>query len=212
MTKTTDVVGRTAPAAGLRDKKKLRTRQQIRDAAMRLFGTHGYTQTTVAAIAREAQVSHTTFFRYFASKEAVVITDDLEDARVAASEAIRPGLDHFGLLRELVTAHYRLAMADPWASNDDRMALIRSEPGLREAYQIESDAAFSRVTDFFADYLGVPVDDRNLQVFVAAAGGVIFHVLDREHFDPHQDDMLAGLLDSFDLLERGLPVGDDSRG
>lgn len=48
---------------------------------MRLFEKQGYAGTTVEQIAREAEVSHTTFFRYFSSKEQVVLSDDLDDVR-----------------------------------------------------------------------------------------------------------------------------------
>ena len=112
---------------------------------MRRFARHGYAQTTVEQIAREAEVSHTTFFRYFASKEQVVIGDDLEDARAAAMNEIPPGLGHFDLLRTMVRAQYRIATADPWASSVERMRLIQSEPALRMAYQIESPTPRSSV-------------------------------------------------------------------
>ncbi|ROZ88949.1 TetR family transcriptional regulator [Gordonia sp. OPL2] len=207
MATPTTTPGTTGPGRriGLREKNKMRTRTAIRDAAMRLFAEHGYNQTTVEQIAREAEVSHTTFFRYFSSKEQVVLSDDLEDARDEALAAIPPGLGHFGLLRRLVTDLFRIGTADAWASNAERMRLIQSEPALRTAYQIESDRAISEATDFFAEYTGTDPDDLRLRVFIAAAGGVMFHFA-RAADDVLDDDLLSTLLGAIDLLEQGLPL------
>lgn len=60
---------------GLRARKKAKTRLAIEDAALALFDEQGYEATTVEEIAAFAEVSTTTFFRYFPTKAEVVLSD-----------------------------------------------------------------------------------------------------------------------------------------
>ncbi|MCT9007687.1 TetR/AcrR family transcriptional regulator [Streptomyces sp. NPDC054766] len=79
---------------GLRERKKDETRRGLREAAGRLFAEHGFAHTTVADIAAEANVSERTFFRYFDSKEALLLPDGIElFARIEAAFLARPDSD-----------------------------------------------------------------------------------------------------------------------
>ena len=127
-------------------------RQEIEHAAWRLFAARGYEAATVDDVAREAGVSRRTFFRYFSSKEDVVVgtTDALaedvlaglatrprrEPPLVAIHRALRPvlvsRLDDAGeagaiirLLRESRTL--RRAMLERHARMEERLAALIAE-------------------------------------------------------------------------------------
>ncbi len=65
----------TPAANGLRERKKRKTRESIQREAMRLFQQQGYEETTIEQIAAAVDVSPSTFFNYFPTKEDVVLYD-----------------------------------------------------------------------------------------------------------------------------------------
>jgi AcrR family transcriptional regulator len=87
---------RAKPTAAARplplpERKRQLVRQEIARAAWLLFAERGYEDTTVEAIARAAGVSRRSFFRYFSSKEDVVVgTSDALAEDVLAAFARRP--------------------------------------------------------------------------------------------------------------------------
>src|SRR5258706_15202091 len=84
-------------AEPLRERKKASTRQALEAAALRLFGRNGYDATTVEQIAEAAEVSVRTFYRYFDSKDAVLLyrfehVPELLDEALAARDLSTPTL------------------------------------------------------------------------------------------------------------------------
>jgi AcrR family transcriptional regulator len=73
---------------GLRESKKLQTRQAIAATGMRLFVTRGFDHVTVGEIARETGVSEKTVFNYFPTKEDIFF-DEVPERLEALTDAVR---------------------------------------------------------------------------------------------------------------------------
>ncbi len=88
---------------GLRETKKLRTRQEIADKAMELFALRGFDRVTVAEVAAAAGVSEKTVFNYFPSKEDLFFDEApaREQALLGAIRGRAPGESIIDALRRL---------------------------------------------------------------------------------------------------------------
>ncbi|MGW0860389.1 TetR/AcrR family transcriptional regulator [Streptomyces sp. NPDC002690] len=73
---------------GLRERKKLRTRETISEVAIALFLEHGFDQVSVADVAAAAEVSKPTLFRYFPTKEDLVV-QRFADHQDESAEVVR---------------------------------------------------------------------------------------------------------------------------
>lgn len=107
---------RTRPL-GSRERRRIRTMREIQTEALRLFGARGYDNTTIEQIAAAADISPRTFFRYFPTKEDVVLWDEY-DAVIEDSLAQRPAGETPG---ELMRAITREAIAWQYARDPDRL-------------------------------------------------------------------------------------------
>src|SRR5690242_6445621 len=122
----------TAPGRpGLRERKKARTRAAIREHALRLFREQGYAATTVDQIAEAADVSPSTFFRYFPTKEDVVLQDDLDVLAIGAFEAQSPDLSPVAAFRAAARQAFAALDEDDLAKLRETARLTLTVPELR---------------------------------------------------------------------------------
>ncbi|MEU6478935.1 helix-turn-helix domain-containing protein [Streptomyces sp. NPDC047017] len=120
---------------GRRERKKAATRQALADAALTLFLERGYDAVGIKEIAEAADVSTTTLFKHFPSKEALVFDQDadLEAALISAVRDRPPGTPVTAALREHVLRS-RLFAPEGTAEIAVFRELIRATPAL-SAYQ-----------------------------------------------------------------------------
>jgi AcrR family transcriptional regulator len=75
---------------GRRERKKSRTRQDLVEAATKLFAAQGFSNTTIEQITELADVSTRTFFRHFASKEEVLFPQRYHTDALLSAVADQP--------------------------------------------------------------------------------------------------------------------------
>jgi AcrR family transcriptional regulator len=195
---------------GLRERKKARTRASIREHALRLFREQGYQHTTVEQIAEAAEVSPSTFFRYFPTKEDVVLQDDMDTRMVEALERQPPGLGALAAFRAAareVVAGYSPADIKQFSENT---ALTMSVPEIRARAIDEFARTIGVMSEALAKRAGRPADDLAVRTMAGAIIGVTMSVRLpwEESWSGGQDihEMFARLDRALALLEAGLPL------
>lgn len=121
------------PLPGRRERKKAQTRRLISDAATRLFTERGFDGVTVKEIADAADVSPTTVFAYFPTKESLVFDEgpDQEEHLVAAVRNRPPGQDVLDAIEaHLLAERLTYDHADPQVRAF--LAMVEATPALRE--------------------------------------------------------------------------------
>ncbi len=191
------------PTAGLRERKKERTREMIRAHALRLFATQGYDATTVQQIIAEVEVSESTFFRYFPTKGDVVLTDDFDPVIVAAFQRQPPELSPIQALRAAFHDSFGQLTQEEMSGQWDRMHLILAVPELRAAMLDQFAQAMGLLAEVLAERTGRRADDMGVRTLAGAVVGAAMAVMFAMFDDPAAD--LAVLFDeAMGHLEDGL--------
>lgn len=187
---------------GLRERKKAKTRTAIQQHALRLFREQGYDATTIEQIAEAAEISPSTFFRYFPTKEDVVLQDDFDDVIVGAFRAQPPELSPLQALRRAMSAAFN---EFPNHEIKERTALIRAVPELRAKLLDEFQRTIQLLAVVMAERVGRPADDfavRTLAGAIIGVGLAAMLAVDDEPAANYLTLMDKGMA----LLEAGLPL------
>jgi AcrR family transcriptional regulator len=194
----------------LRERKKLRTHRALADAALRMFGEQGFDKTTLEELADAAEVSKSTFFRFFPAKEAVAIEAEAELWRVYLSALADRRLSGpvLGELHQTLAA--ALAGLDPgW---DQRFLatrrLVAAEPALLAYVEHYRAGIRNQVIDCLAGKLGLNPEDLRLHV-LAELAVTAFSVSGRYWVRRGGQGGRAALLERFDAAVEAIPASLD---
>jgi AcrR family transcriptional regulator len=194
---------------GLRERKKARTRATIQREALRLFQRDGYAATSVEAIAAAAEVSPSTFFRYFPTKEDVVLSDFVDETTLERFVEAPAELS----VLEALTHAVRTGMADlpeeDFALEHLRNQLIRDVPELRRGMLAEMTRPMELLAEGIGRRLGREVDD-DVRMYAGAIIGALT-LLTPHHDDPLEQDpraLIGEIVERTKRLDRILTLPD----
>jgi len=192
-------------STGLRERKKLRTRAAIQKEALRLFLKKGYEETTIEDIAEAVEISPSTFFNYFPSKEAVVFQDDLDPLIIAELNAQPPGVKPIAALRlAMKKVMGGLSQADD-ALIRERIELVTTTPALRAAMLNEFADLIDQIAVPIARRSGKSPKDFAVRNMAGALLGVLIAAYFATAADPKADYMQE-IDRAMAHLEKGLPL------
>lgn len=197
---------------GLRERKKIRTRQAIQEQALRLFAAQGYAETTTEQIAAAAEVSPSTFFRYFPTKEETVLYDPIDPVLIQIFIEQPAELAPLDAMRAAFKKVFEDIPVERTQTELERQKIIFQIPELRSAI-------FERLGDIInlmADAVARRTGRQATDVQVRSWAGAVTGVLTAAFIDPegrpttHDDDFPVRMLDVADAalahLEAGLPL------
>jgi AcrR family transcriptional regulator len=187
-----------------RERRRIRTMREIQGEALRLFESRGYAETTIDQIAQAADISPRTFFRYFPTKEDVVLWDEY-DALIGDLLAQRPATEPLGDALRAVTraAMEGLYLHDP-ARLLARNRLLFSEPALRARFLEFAREGIHQLGAALADSRGLRPDDLVLHVTAAALIDAAGLAIDRWQASDGKADLIALFDQAIDALIEGV--------
>ncbi|WP_202638229.1 TetR family transcriptional regulator [Bailinhaonella thermotolerans] len=195
---------------GLRERKKELARRRIAEVALRLFTERGFDAVTVNEVAEAAGVAKVTLFKYFPSKEALVLDGVGGEDLAGVVTGRRAGTSPAGALRE----HYRAFAAAPVVEDPAalvaRMKVIFASPALSEA----ANALLYRQRRELARALAEEWDARVAEFAAAQIAAVVLtlqegffrRLADGAPVEEAGRGLARDVEVAFDLLEHGLPA------
>jgi AcrR family transcriptional regulator len=178
--------------------------RDVQGEALRLFESQGYASTTVDQIAEAADISPRTFFRYFPTKEDVVLWDEY-DAVIGELLAQRPRDEPVGETLRVTT---RSAIDGLYRHDPQRLLarnrLLFSEPALRARFLEFAREGVQQIATAFAASRGRASDDLLVKVTATALVDAVLWASDRWQASDGSEDLLALVDQATDALVDGV--------
>jgi len=191
--------------AGLRERKKERLREQLMEAAFKLFEERGFSEATIEDVVDAVEVSRRTFFRYFKSKEDVLLAwyDHIDEAMREALEA-RPAEEQpFLAMRRAITdvvAQYEINCGRMIALD----CLIMASPSVRARKQAMHAEWAEKMAGVLARRLGTDIDnDMRPRLVANVALSVLSTSVERWRAAGGREGLSRFIEDGFRFVEEG---------
>lgn len=198
-------MGMPCGPVGLRERKKLQTRAAIVEAALELFERKGFDATTVEDIAAAADVSPRTFFRYFESKQDVVMakTNEKGDHLGALLTARPPEEAPLEALRGTIVG----VISEMVAADDGSLREMRVMMGTPELRAMALDHFHEHQDELaaaLAGRMGLPPDAFTPRLLAGVVSTALWALVDRWVTEGAEPDRMVPMIDEvFDMLASG---------
>lgn len=192
---------------GLRERKKIETLHRLQEEALRLFDEQGYDATTIEQIAAAAGVSPSTFYRYFPTKEDVVVQDEYDPLIVNVFESQSPGEAPLDALRTVLRVLFAEFTDADIERVRRRVRLIFAVPALRARQVQQTTATEALLARMVAERTGRAPDELEIRHFTALiVTSWTVAISAWAETDGTKDDLAATMDRCLAHLEAGAPL------
>jgi AcrR family transcriptional regulator len=196
----------------LRDRKRLAAMRRAQEVALDLFDQHGYDGVTVEQIAAAADLSPSSIYRHFGTKEQLILWDDYDPQileRMTEKLATHPPVE----------AMY-LAIRDVYRQifdRDERLIRLRTrysieEPSVQASVALQTDQLAQFVASLLAAHTGRPDDDLEVRVIGGALIGALSASIRQWYLTDYERPFDEVMDHTFEVLRRGLTLRPDGAG
>jgi AcrR family transcriptional regulator len=188
----------------LRERKRRRLLSEIQRTALKLFTKQGYEETTIEQIAEAVEVSPSTIFRYFPTKEDLILSDEYDPLILEALASGPPGETPVAAVRRALTGNLKEIVDQDASLFLTRGRLMLGVPELRARlwdFLHQNEAALAGV---FAAHAGRDPKDFELRVAAGAIIGAIMAAMTEWVETDGKADMVQLVDRALHQLEVGL--------
>lgn len=195
--------GGPRPRAGLRERKKIAALRRIQQRAIEQFEKHGFDHVTIEQIAEAAEVSPSTVYRYYGTKEGLVLRDEHDDAVLAALPALMAEHDPWTALALAVEAIGTAHFGDDADLSLRRVRIWHETPSVRAAAAVVVDQTAKQlaVAMHAADRFGRGLDD--YEVLSSSMLAAIMTRLEQWYDAGGTDDFARVVVETLELIRPG---------
>jgi AcrR family transcriptional regulator len=187
----------------LRTRNRDRNRKEVADVALALFLERGFDDVTVDEIAAAAGISRRTFFRYFDSKEGVVLPFEEERLEVLRGVLTRrpPGEPIFVGLRRALVSIVALETVAERAEMLARLRIIMEHPSLHARSLEQQSVMECAVREVIAEHLGVdPETDLAARVVAGTTMAAVRASVEVWHATGGREELATLIAQALDVL------------
>lgn len=174
--------------------------RRIQQEAIEQFEEHGFDQVTIERIAEAAEVSPSTVYRYFGTKEGLVLRDEHDDAVLAAVPALMAEHDPWTALGLAVRAIGPAHFEDDAGLSMRRVRIWHETPSVRAAAAVVVDEIAKQLATAMhaGDRVGRPLED--YEILSSSMLAAIMTCLQQWYHAGGTDDFAHMVVEALELI------------
>jgi AcrR family transcriptional regulator len=192
------------PPLPLRERKRLAAMRRIQDIAIEQFEREGFDDVTIEQIAAASDVSPSSVYRYFGTKEQLVVWDPHDAAAVHLVGQDLPALPPAEAIRTIIVGTLGEAFRTDADGIRRRLRLAFTHPSIEAALHLQTTQLSPAVAALLAHHLDRSTDDLDVQVLTYAFVGGLMGALRHWHDSGYTTPVEALIDRPLAVLERGL--------